>query len=212
MPGGRDVLPFLVSGLSLGLAAGLSPGPLLAVVIAQTLTHGVREGVKAAFAPILSDVPVVLLCLFVLARISSPGPVLGWIEAGGGVFVAYLGYETFRVPGLDLAGGGGAQGTLAKAVAVNPLNPHVYLFWAAVGAPMVLRGLQRPDGAAFAFLGGFYFSLVGSKALLALLIGRSRSALAGRGHAVIMRLLGLLLFAMAAWMLADGVRDLMGSG
>lgn len=201
------MLPFLLSGLSLGLAAGLSPGPLLALVIAQTLRHGAKEGVKVAFAPVLSDVPVVLLSLFVTSRFSGLGSALAWMSIVGGVFVAYLGYESFRVAPADLTGGQTAPRSFAKAVAVNLLNPHVYLFWAAAGAPMVLKGLKRPDGAAFAFIGGFYFCLVGSKVLLAIFIGRSRDALTGRGYVITMRLLGLLLFAMAIWMLVDGARD-----
>jgi threonine/homoserine/homoserine lactone efflux protein len=202
------VLPFLLSGLSLGLAAGLSPGPLLALVISQTLRHGAREGIKVAFAPLLSDIPIVLLCLFALSRVSSLGSTLAWVSVAGAVFVAYLGYESFRSPGIEAKGHPAAPRSLAKAVAVNLLNPHVYLFWAAVGAPLILKGLGRTDGAAFAFIGGFYVSLVGSKVLLAILLSRSRNALAGRGYAVTVRLVGAALFAMAAWMLWNGVRDL----
>lgn len=202
------MLPFLLSGLSLGLAAGLSPGPLLALVVAQTLRHGAKEGVKVAFAPVLSDVPVVLLSLLVMSRFSGFGSALAWMSIAGAVFVAYLGYESFRVSPVDLTGGQAAPRSLAKAVAVNLLNPHVYLFWAAAGAPMVLKGLQRQDGAAAGFIGGFYLCLVGSKVLLAILIGRSRNALSGRGYVVIMRMLGLLLFALALWMLVNGTRDL----
>jgi threonine/homoserine/homoserine lactone efflux protein len=36
----------LVSGVLLGLCCGLAPGPLLALVLAQTLRHGAREGCK----------------------------------------------------------------------------------------------------------------------------------------------------------------------
>lgn len=196
------MLPFLLSGLSLGLAAGLSPGPLLALVIAQTLRHGVMEGVKVAFAPVFSDVPVVLLSLFVMSRVSGFASALAWISIAGGIFVAYLGFESFRVLPADFAGSQAAPRSLAKAVAVNLLNPHVYLFWTAVGAPMVLKGMNRPGGAAFAFIGGFYVCLVGSKVLLAFLIGRSRNVLTGRGYVFTMRILGIMLFAMAIWMVS----------
>ncbi|NWF85643.1 MAG: LysE family transporter [Bryobacteraceae bacterium] len=186
----------------------MSPGPLLALVISQTLRHGAREGIKVAFAPLLSDIPIVLLCLFALSRVSSLGSTLAWVSVAGAVFVAYLGYESFRAPGIEVKGYPAAPRSLAKAVAVNLLNPHVYLFWAAVGAPLILKGLGRTDGAAFTFIGGFYVSLVGSKVLLAMLLSRSRNALAGRSYAVTVRLVGAALFAMAAWMLWNGVRDL----
>ncbi|MEI6633029.1 MAG: hypothetical protein WCP22_04325 [Chlamydiota bacterium] len=61
------IFAFLGVGVVLGLSAGLSPGPLLALVVSQTLAHGVREGVKVAFVPLVTDLPVILIALFVLA-------------------------------------------------------------------------------------------------------------------------------------------------
>lgn len=46
---------FLSVGAVLGLSSGLSPGPLLALVISETLRHGVKAGVKVALAPIITD-------------------------------------------------------------------------------------------------------------------------------------------------------------
>ena len=40
----------LTSGLILGLPAGLVPGPLLALVITQSLKHNMKEGIKVALA------------------------------------------------------------------------------------------------------------------------------------------------------------------
>ncbi len=39
---------FLISGIILGLAAGTSPGPLLALVFSETLKYGKKEGIKIA--------------------------------------------------------------------------------------------------------------------------------------------------------------------
>ncbi|MEN6537259.1 MAG: LysE family translocator [Bryobacteraceae bacterium] len=201
------MLPFLLSGLSLGIVSGLSPGPLLALLISQTLRHGFREGLRVAFAPIISDVPVVLLCLFVLSKVSGLGPALAWMSILGGVFVGYLGYESMRASGLDLGAQRTAPRSLSKAVLINWLNPHVYLFWTMVGAPMLLKGFNRGDGSAFAFAGGFYVCLVGSKVLVAYLVSRSRNALAGRGYKLTMRILGALLLTVAVWMLGSGIAN-----
>ncbi len=203
------MLPFLLSGLSLGLAAGLSPGPLLALVISQTLRHGLREGLRVAFAPLLSDVPIVLACLLVLWKVSGLGMALAWLSIPGSVFVGYLGYESLRTSGVIPAKESGAPRSLMKAVLVNLLNPSVYLFWVTVGAPMLRRGFERADGSAFAFLGGFYSCLVGSKICLAILVNRSRDVLAGRGYRLAMRLLGVLLLVVAVWMLAGGISSLL---
>ena len=204
------MLPFLFSGLSLGLAAGLSPGPLLALLVSQTLRHGLREGLRVALAPLISDIPIVLLCFYFLSTISGLGPALALVSIAGALFAGYLGYESLRAPGLELRGEQATPRSLSKAVAVNLLNPHVYLFWAMVGGPMLHKGLESADGSAFAFAGGFYVCLVGSKILVAVLVSRSRDALTGRGYRIAMRVLGILLLAVAAWMLAGGIAGLMG--
>jgi len=43
-------LAYLLPGLALGLSAGISPGPLLTLVMTQTLKHGKGEGVKVSLA------------------------------------------------------------------------------------------------------------------------------------------------------------------
>jgi threonine/homoserine/homoserine lactone efflux protein len=51
------------SGVLLGLSAGLSPGPMLALVLAQTLRRGPREGCKIALTPLVTDPPIILVTL-----------------------------------------------------------------------------------------------------------------------------------------------------
>ena len=45
--------------LVLGLAAGFAPGPLLVLVISETLQHSTRAGIKVAFAPVITDLAIV---------------------------------------------------------------------------------------------------------------------------------------------------------
>jgi len=202
------MLPFLAAGLSLGIASGISPGPLLALVVSQTLQHGWREGVKVAFAPLVSDVPIVMLSLVVLSRFSSLSPVLGWISIAGGLFCGYLGYELLRSGALETGQAAAAPRSFRKAVLLNLLNPNVYVFWATVGGPFILRGLRKEATAAIAFAGGFYGCLVGSKIALAFLVSGSRGLLKGRGYRITLRILGVLLAGLGAWLLLDGMRRL----
>jgi len=202
------LLPYFAAGLSLGIAAGVSPGPLLALVVSQTLQHGWREGVKVACAPLVSDIPIVALSLFVLSRFSNAGPVLGWISIAGGLFVGYLGYELLRAGAFEVGETAAAPRSFRKAVLVNLLNPSVYVFWATVGSPMILRGLEKQAAASLAFAGGFYGCLVGSKIVLAFLVSGSRGLLKGRGYRITVRILGVLLLGLGAWLVLDGAMSL----
>jgi threonine/homoserine/homoserine lactone efflux protein len=202
------LLEYFLSGALLGLTAGISPGPILALVIAHTLRYGRREGIKVACAPLLSDPPIVAATLFLLARISDSRVPMGVVSIAGAIFLAALGWESVRGAPAEAAADGAEPRSLAKAVALNLLNPHVYLFWATVGAPMVLRGWAVDPARPAAFLAAFYLGLVGSKAVLAVLLGNARNLLAGNSYRVILRLLGAAMFVLAGWLFVQGLRRL----
>jgi threonine/homoserine/homoserine lactone efflux protein len=77
------MLTALTSGLLLGLSAGLSPGPMLALVLAQSLRHGPREGCKVVLAPLLTDPPIILIALIVASNLAQLRPVLGIVSILG---------------------------------------------------------------------------------------------------------------------------------
>ncbi|MCD6225405.1 MAG: hypothetical protein J7K32_07820 [Deltaproteobacteria bacterium] len=58
------MLTFLTAGTILGLSAGLIPGPLLTLVISETLRHNIKAGIKIAVAPLLTDLPIIGLTFF----------------------------------------------------------------------------------------------------------------------------------------------------
>jgi threonine/homoserine/homoserine lactone efflux protein len=49
---------FILAALVFGLTAGFQPGPLSIIVIHQTLTYGLKSGIKACLAPIITDGPI----------------------------------------------------------------------------------------------------------------------------------------------------------
>ena len=100
---------------------------------------------------------------------------------------------------------------LAKGVFANLFNPSPYLFWLAIGTPLLLRAHRIGIAATVCFLGVFYTALVGSKGLLAVLVSRSREVLQGRLMAWVNRMLGLLLITYAVVFLRRGL-DLLAAG
>lgn len=200
------MLSYLTVGILLGLSAGFAPGPLLTLVITETLRYGMGAGVRVACAPILTDLPIIVLTFAVLAKLSEFNPILGAISFLGAAFVAYMGYESFRMKGVEINPEYAASYSFRKGIAVNLLNPHPYLFWLSVGTPLLLKGMDESFVSATAFILGFYVFLVGSKISLAVIVGRSRSFLKGNVYVFIMRFLGLALFVFAALLLRDGFR------
>jgi hypothetical protein len=85
---------FLIQGIGLGFAAAVQPGPFQAYLISRTLSRGWRRTLPAALAPLVSDGPIIVLCLFVLSRV--PLWFQRFLYLAGGLFVLYLAYGAFR--------------------------------------------------------------------------------------------------------------------
>jgi threonine/homoserine/homoserine lactone efflux protein len=198
----------LASGLVLGLSAGLAPGPMLALVLAQTLRYGPREGCKIALIPLLTDAPIILVALAFASRLAALRFGLGLVSVAGAFFVLYLAWDCSRPVPPGPPDRGERPASWLKGVLTNVLNPHPWLFWLTVGAATLAGAMAQGWTVALAFLSGFYVLLVGSKVVVALLAGRSRDFLAGRGYRVTMRLLALALAGLALLLFREGFRQL----
>jgi threonine/homoserine/homoserine lactone efflux protein len=198
----------LSSGILLGLSCGLAPGPLLALVLAQTLRHGPREGCKVAWAPLLTDVPIILVALVAASELSRRNWALGFLSVCGGLFVLYLAYDTFRPQPLNLAAAEIHPRSWLKGAVVNILNPQPWLFWMTVGAATLSNAWAAGIPAVVAFVSGFYFCLVGSKVALALVSGRFCQFLSGRLYRTIMVVFAILLVGFAFLLLREGIIQL----
>jgi len=191
--GGNPEVSFLISGLVLGVSAGISPGPLLTLVMTQTLKHGIGEGIKVSLAPLLTDLPIVLLALFVLHRLTALDTVLGCIALFGAGYLFYLGYESMTFGGADFTARSEAPHSFKKGIVANFLNPNPYMFWFAIGGPLVLKAFSASTMAVLVFMAAFYLLLVGAKCVVAVVAGSSRHFLKSRLYVYTVRGLGIVL-------------------
>ena len=65
----QDLIFYLSSGLFFGIIAGISPGPLLPLVVSETLKFGPKEGIKLSLAPLITDIPIVLASFFIISNV-----------------------------------------------------------------------------------------------------------------------------------------------
>ena len=159
---------FLTTGIVLGLSAGFSPGPLTTLVISQAIQHGVREGMKVAMAPFITDLPIVLLSVFVMTRLRDFHAILALISIIGSIFLVYLAYASFKTSKIGMNIEATEPRSLGKGTLANLLNPSPYLFWITIGAPNVVAAWTQSPFVAVGFLAGFYTCLIGAKMFLGL--------------------------------------------
>ena len=205
------MLTALTAALVYGLTGGLAPGPLMTLVITQTLRHGAKEGMKTALAPLITDGPIMLVLLLFLDRIAAIRPLLGAIALGGVVYLLVLAYESWRARKPSAAeAADAAPRSILRGALVNFLNPNPYLFWLTAGTPMLVKAWRHSAAAAAGFVIVFFVCLVGSKLLLALLLARSRERVVGRWYTAVMRGLAVLLVVFAVIVGRDAVALLAG--
>lgn len=195
-----------VSGVILGLSAGLSPGPLLTLVVTETLRTGMAAGIRMAVAPLITDAPIVLAALILMPRLNAYMELMGVVALAGAVFIGWMAVESmaFKRPPPDAAPVSPAS--IWRGVLANALNPSPYLFWFTVGGALVLRTADQHLAAAAVFIGMFYTCLVGAKIALALVVGRYGRFLQSGLYLGILRLMGAVLLVFAAKFLWDAAR------
>jgi LysE type translocator len=106
----------LLLGLTIGFSAGVSPGPLLALVVTTSLRHGRWAGLQVAASPLVTDLPIIILTLTVLNAV--PGRVVAAVGTVGAVVVLKLGTSALRQARrakLPAAENGATTHPLAKA-------------------------------------------------------------------------------------------------
>jgi len=199
-----EVLQYAGAGLLLGSMAGISPGPLLALVINQSLKHGRKEGIKVSFTPLITDLPAILLSVFLISELAEYKPVFGIISFLGAAYIIYLGYESIASAGKEVDLKEVKTNSLRKGVLTNLLNPHPYMFWITVGTPLMMKASQLSFFSAALFVFSFYLTIIGAKVIISLLADKSRAFLHGQAYQWTLRILGILLIVLALLLAREG--------
>ncbi len=196
-----------LQGAVLGLSAAMLPGPFQAFLLSESARRGWRRTLPVAFAPLLSDGPVLLLVFVVVGRF--PPSLLEVLRVAGGAFVAYLAYGALRAVRTGAVGDGAAYGGVVKGAVTNLLNPNPWLFWGLVGAPIVLEAWRAGPPRALGFLFAFYLVMVSASGALIVVFG-SAARLGPGLRRVLMAVSAAALVGFAAYEIAVGLERLFG--
>ena len=189
----------------MGVYAAFSPGPLFALLISQTIKHGFNEGLKVAFAPLVTDLPIIIVSSPFLSFIAGYAKLLGIISIIGGLYLGYLAYESFKTRELIEELEFESPRSFKKAVTVNFLNPSPYIFWVTVGGPLIITDYNGNVVSPLIFILSFYTLLVCTKIMISYLTGLSRDFIIGKTYTYMTKILGLLLLVFAFYLLVQGL-------
>jgi threonine/homoserine/homoserine lactone efflux protein len=200
---------YLFQGIGYGLAAASQPGPFQTYIISQTLTRGWKRTLPAALAPLVSDGPIILVCLLVLSQV--PVWLQRFLHIAGGLFILYLAYSTFKswknfaiqTPQPESM----ESQSVFKAALMNALNPNPYIYWTLVTGPILLKGWRETPVNGIGFLAGFYITMVGSVAGIILVFGLA-SRLGPKVNRTLLAISAIALFCFGLVQLWLGMKVL----
>jgi threonine/homoserine/homoserine lactone efflux protein len=155
------MINYLIFGITYSFACVVQPGPFQAFLFSQSVTNGWRKTIPLVFAPLLSDVPVIILVLLVLTNV--PPEVLSILQIAGGLFLLYLAfnaYQAWRTFTPNSNEKSAPQYTFFKAIVVNLLNPNPYIAWSLVMGPFLIKGWNETPVNGIVLLTGFYGSMI----------------------------------------------------
>ncbi len=203
------MISYLIFGITYAFAAAVQPGPLLTYIISQTLKKGWRSTLPTAFAPLISDIPILIVVLYLLSTMPESFIIL--LRIGGGLFLFYLGFMAFKswkvfdvshaIPNES------AKQTLFNAVFVNLLNPAPYLGWSLIMGPLFLDGWNVAPINGMALIFGFYFTMILTLAGIIILFGFAQK-LGSKVSRTLVGLSSIVLFGFGIYQLWVGISTL----
>src|SRR5512141_281128 len=128
------LLALFLQGAALGVSAAASPGPMQTFLISETLIGGFKRSFPIVFAPLATDLPIIVLILIVLKQL--PPDARRLLSLVGGLYILYLAWGLWK----QWRAGAGRSfqaaddrtspwAMLRRGVVMNFLNPNPYLFW-----------------------------------------------------------------------------------
>jgi len=197
---------YILQGIGYGFAAAVQPGPFQTYLISQSLTRGWKKTLPAALAPIISDGPIIALCLLVLSQV--PIWLQRFLNIAGGLFILYLAFGAYiawknfdqNIPVTN----SGTQQNVFKAALMNALSPGPYIYWSLITGPILLKGWRETPINGIGFLAGFYMTIVLSLSVIILVFGVA-AKVGPKVNRILLGVSTIALFCFGLYQLRNGI-------
>ena len=186
------------AGIALGIIEGIKPGPLLTMVIRESLSKGLKAGMWTAAAPIFTDGPLIIASLLLAGWMATQPSVLFSISLLGALFLTKMGLECFSLEAPNPENTEtDATESFKRGVMTNLLNPNVYMFWFLIGGPLMASAAEQEPLAPILYAVCFLITIILVKASIAWLFVGGGTWLSPRKYRIAMAICGLAMLGFA---------------
>ncbi|HTY90338.1 MAG TPA: LysE family transporter [Methanocella sp.] len=129
----------LASGILIGLSLAVPPGPVNAVIAAESVKDSYVNGIKVGLGALTADATFLVIALIGVAIFFNNETVKTVVSLIGGVILAYMALgilKDFRKP-IQESGKKDIKNYYLTGVAIGFTNPAAILWWITAGAVLI---------------------------------------------------------------------------
>ncbi|MEW6567025.1 MAG: LysE family transporter [Chloroflexota bacterium] len=196
-------LPFLFEAVLISLSGVLAPGPITALAVARG-SRSPHAGAWIAMGHGIVEFPVMAGVFLGVGQLLQLPLIRPSINALGAAVLVYMGVSLLRLALRPTAqGSADHRSPLAAGVLLTAANPYFLLWWATVGAALVMKSIT------FGLLGFVSFGLAhwlcdfGWCTLLSVVSHRGKRLLGGGFQRAVLLVCSFMLFLFAGRMLVE---------
>ena len=201
---------FLIEAILVSLSGVLAPGPVTSVSVGYG-SENPRAGAWIAVGHGLVELPVMVGVFLGVGAVMGIPWVRTAIALVGGVFLLYLGIDMLRnIRQEEISGTVSARSPLAAGALLSLGNPYFLIWWATVGAGLILRSTEFGLLGLAAFAVGHWLCDLGWDTFLSALSFKGGQFFGKRFQQVIFAISGAFLLFYSGKLLWEGVRAVFG--
>ncbi|HTX44444.1 MAG TPA: LysE family transporter [Methanocella sp.] len=132
-----DVYHF-VAGIFIGLSLAVPPGPVNAVIAAESVKKSYVNGIKVGLGALTADATFLVIAVIGVAVLFNNDAVKTAVSLAGGLILAYMALgilRGFRKPLKE--GGENIKNYYLTGMAIGFTNPAAILWWITAGAALI---------------------------------------------------------------------------
>jgi threonine/homoserine/homoserine lactone efflux protein len=129
----------LVAGILIGLSLAVPPGPVNAVIAAESVKKSYVNGIKVGLGALTADATFLVIALIGVAVLFNNDTVKTVVSLAGGLILAYMALgilKDFRKP-IKEGGKKDIKNYYLTGVAIGFTNPAAILWWITAGAVLI---------------------------------------------------------------------------
>lgn len=200
------IITFLIEAVLVSLSGVLAPGPITSVSVGYG-SENPRAGAWIAVGHGLVEFPVMIGVFLGVGVVMEIHWVRTAIALLGGIFLLYMGIGMLRGIRQDVvAGSVSSRSPLAAGALLSVGNPYFLIWWATVGAGLILRSREFGLLGFAAFAVSHWLCDLGWDTFLSTLSFRGGQFFGRKFQQVVFSLSGCFLLFYSGKLLLEGAR------